>query len=139
MLFSKKDLPPRILIAFDNLYILRQQTMNSLSKSMRTVRLDQQNVAIETAANMLAEAYDTAGCPTLQDQTERDAEASLNDISFTELVPVTGLDNNIIIDVPDLANGVDSFSCYLPPVNTKGDILPNGNLVANTALSTASD
>ena len=101
------------------------QTMNPLSRSMRIVRLAQQQVAIETAADMLEESYDAAGCSS-QGQLEKEADTSLNDISFTELVPVTGLDNAILINEPDLEDDVDSFNCYLPNVHAKGNIFTNG-------------
>ncbi|KAK3731892.1 hypothetical protein RRG08_043227 [Elysia crispata] len=112
--------------------------MNPLSRSMRIVRLAQQQVAIETAADMLEESYDAAGCSS-QGQLEKEAETSLNDISFTELVPVTGLDNAILINEPDLEDDVDSFNCYLPNVHAKGNIFTNGNLVTNTPLLSDSD
>ena len=114
------------------------QTMNPLSRSMRIVRLAQQQVAIETAADMLEESYDAAGYSS-QGQLEKEAETSLNDISFTELVPVTGLDNAILINEPDLEDDVDSFNCYLPNVHAKGNIFTNGNLVTNTPLLSDSD
>ncbi|KAK3760412.1 hypothetical protein RRG08_018640 [Elysia crispata] len=98
--------------------------MNPLSRSMRIVRLAQQQVAIETAADMLEESYDAAGCSS-QGQLEKEADTSLNDISFTELVPVTGLDNAILINEPDLEDDVDSFNCYLPNVHAKGNIFTN--------------
>ena len=59
---------------------------------MRMVRLAQQNVAFETAANMLEESNDAA-TQSSQKQLDIDADTSLNDISFTE--PATCLHNSI--------------------------------------------
>ncbi|GFN74481.1 hypothetical protein PoB_000098700 [Plakobranchus ocellatus] len=111
--------------------------MNPLSQGMKLVRLAQQHVALETAVDMLDEALepnDTTGWPSPSPLPEDEAETSFNDISITDLLPVTNLDN-VSIDEQDTVSHVNSFNSYL---SHKNNIFTNGNLITNTPMFSAS-
>ncbi|GFO24066.1 hypothetical protein PoB_005057100 [Plakobranchus ocellatus] len=111
--------------------------MNPLSRVMKLVRLAQQHVALEIAMDMLDEALepnDITGWPSPSPLPEDEAETSFNDISITDLLPVTNLDN-VSIDEQDTVSHVNSFNSYLPH---KTNIFTNGNLITNTPMFSAS-
>ena len=112
--------------------IVFPQIMNPLSRSIRMVRIAKQQVALQEAVCLWDDVHrpqETARSSTcnLQVQFEADADASLNDISLTELVPLKALDKNSPINEHDFTVNSNSLNCYLPQTNDTENILNLSN------------